>query len=90
MRTLLRTIIVTMAWWISPLVQWASIQWEWWATSAVVHPYRTWSQDMVRELRYQRMWDDAGLGNLPAHIPPATSRLNAWAPVHGVSKGQAA
>jgi len=77
MRTLLQTIIVTVAWWISPLVQWASIQWEWWITSAIVHPYRTWSQHMVLELRRQRTRDDAGLGSPAAHPPSATGHFYA-------------
>lgn len=90
MRALLRAIIVTMAWSISPLAQWAWIQWEWWITSAAVHPYRTWSQHMVLELRRQRTWDDAGFGNAPAQIPSGPSRLNAWTQVHGVSEEQTA
>lgn len=90
MRTLLQTIIVNVAWPISPLVQWASIQWQWWMTSAVVHPYRTWSQDMLRELRRQRTWDDRGFANPPGRGLSATGRLNTWTPVHGVSKEQTA
>jgi hypothetical protein len=90
MRTLLRKIIVTLARWISPLVQWASIQWEWWLSSSVVHPYRTWSQHMVLELRRQRAGDDGGLAKTPACAPSATSRLNAWTQVHAVSEEQTA
>jgi len=90
MQTLLRAIIVTVAWWIDPLVRWASIQWGWWITSAAVHPHRTWSQHMVLELRRQRTWDDAGFENPPAHSPSGTSRLNAWTQVHGVSEEQTA
>jgi hypothetical protein len=90
MRTLLRTIIVTLAWWINPLVQWVSIQWEWWITSAVVHPYRTWSQHMVLELRRQRASDDAALGNPPADIPSGVSSLDIWTQIHGVSEEQTA
>ena len=77
MLTLIRTIIVTMTWWMSPLAQWASIQREWWMTSAAVHPYRTRSHDMVLELRRQRTRDDAGFGNPPVQTRSAASRLNA-------------
>ena len=90
MRTLLRTIIVTLAWWISPLVQWAAIQWEWWITSAIVHPYRTWSQDILVELRRQRGSDDAAFANALAHNSSGASRLNSWTQVHGVSEEQIA
>jgi len=85
MRTLLRTIILTLAWWANALVRWAWIQRQWWITRAVVHPYRTWSENIVLELQRQPRSDGGGFANQPAHSPSATSDRNAWTLVSDAS-----